>query len=94
MAAMHALMYHGIVDGAIGDDYYATNFTAHESFEAPRACSRDSVVLSLAEVHDHLREGRPLPRRAVHISFDDGYRNNLVAAEILQRHRLPWTLFP
>ena len=47
----------------------------------------------LAEVADHLAEGKPLPRRAVHVSFDDGYRNNLLAAEVLEHHRVPWTLF-
>jgi peptidoglycan/xylan/chitin deacetylase (PgdA/CDA1 family) len=92
---MRALMYHGIVDGDDCDDYYATNFTRVGDFEEQaRLLARHWTVLSLAEVHDRLRSGRPLPRRAVHISFDDGYRNNLVAAEILDRHRLPWTLFP
>ena len=92
---MRALMYHGIVDGDDCDDYYATNFTRVGDFEEQaRLLARHWTVLSLAEVLDRLRSGRPLPRRAVHISFDDGYRNNLVAAEILDRHRLPWTLFP
>jgi peptidoglycan/xylan/chitin deacetylase (PgdA/CDA1 family) len=92
---MRALMYHGIVDGDDCDDYYATNFTRVGDFEEQALqLARHWAVLSLAEVHDHLRSGHPLPGRAVHISFDDGYRNNLVAAEILDRHRLPWTLFP
>jgi peptidoglycan/xylan/chitin deacetylase (PgdA/CDA1 family) len=27
------------------------------------------------------------------VTFDDGYRNNLLAAEILAKYRIPWTLF-
>ena len=49
--------------------------------------------MSLAEIHDHFREGAPLPPRAVHVSFDDGFASTMVAAEILAEHRVPWTLF-
>ena len=49
--------------------------------------------MSLAEIDEHLRGGLPLPDRAVHISFDDGFANTLVAAEVLEHHRVPWTLF-
>jgi peptidoglycan/xylan/chitin deacetylase (PgdA/CDA1 family) len=50
-------------------------------------------VISLDEVLDHLVEGRPFPARAVHLSIDEGYLGTLEAAELLDRNRLPWTLF-
>jgi peptidoglycan/xylan/chitin deacetylase (PgdA/CDA1 family) len=50
-------------------------------------------VVSLDEVLDHLAEGQPLPAHAVHLSIDQGYVGTLVAAELLERYRLPWTLF-
>jgi glycosyltransferase involved in cell wall biosynthesis/peptidoglycan/xylan/chitin deacetylase (PgdA/CDA1 family) len=43
-------------------------------------------VIPLAELATALREGRPLPRRAVVLTIDDGYRDNAeVALPILRR---------
>lgn len=50
-------------------------------------------VLPLDEAAQRLREGT-LPRRALAITFDDGYADNrTIAAEVLRRHRLPCTFF-
>lgn len=50
--------------------------------------------LTLVELAQALRHGQPLPQRAVVITIDDGYRDNLtVAAPLLEHYGYPVTLF-
>jgi peptidoglycan/xylan/chitin deacetylase (PgdA/CDA1 family) len=50
-------------------------------------------VISLQSLTQALRQGR-LPRRAVVITFDDGYADNLLTAKpLLEKHHLPATVF-
>ena len=52
------------------------------------------VVVDLDAVIAHYREGAPLPEGAVLITFDDGYRDNLVnAAPVLAKHGYPGVQF-
>jgi peptidoglycan/xylan/chitin deacetylase (PgdA/CDA1 family) len=52
------------------------------------------VPVSLDAVRDHYLDGSPLPARAVLITFDDGYRDNLLnAAPVLRRHGYPAVVF-
>ncbi len=51
-------------------------------------------VVGLDDVLSHYRDGRPLPPRAVLITFDDGYRDNLEnALPILERHGFQAVMF-
>ncbi len=51
-------------------------------------------VIPLEEAVARLVDGRPLPRRAAAITFDDGYRDNLtLAVPMLERLGLPATFF-
>jgi peptidoglycan/xylan/chitin deacetylase (PgdA/CDA1 family) len=52
------------------------------------------VTVDLDAVLAHYLEGAPLPSGAVLITFDDGYRDNLVnAAPVLRRHGYPAVQF-
>jgi peptidoglycan/xylan/chitin deacetylase (PgdA/CDA1 family) len=53
---------------------------------------RGYVGLTLAEA-ERRRTSRTLPARTVVFTFDDGYRSTLRAAEILDRHSYPATVF-
>ena len=56
--------------------------------------SLDYTVVNLAAVLDYYADGKPLPPRAVLITFDDGYHDNLDnAARVLSKYGYPAVLF-
>lgn len=55
---------------------------------------REFEVLPLGEIVDRIAAGEPLPRGACALSFDDGWRDNLIhALPVLVERRLPATVF-
>ena len=50
-------------------------------------------VLPLPEAADAIHRGLSLPRNALAITFDDGYEDNLAAAQMLARHGLSATFY-
>ncbi|MCE5336072.1 MAG: polysaccharide deacetylase family protein [Desulfobacteraceae bacterium] len=48
---------------------------------------------SLQEVERYAQDISKAPRHWVHLSFDDGYRNNLIVARYLEESGIPWSLF-
>jgi len=90
-AILTILIYHRVMPQAdplrIGEAD-AELFDRHMAF-----LSRHFAVLPLLEAVNGLKRGS-LPRRACCITFDDGYADNLtVALPILERYRLPATVF-
>lgn len=85
------LIYHRVLpesDPLRPGEIAATHFMRQMEFLA-----RYFNVLPLREAVQRLRAGR-LPRRACCITFDDGYADNLtVALPILEKYRLPATVF-
>lgn len=59
-----------------------------------RLLRRWATVVPLGQALDDLAAGRPLPPRAVALTFDDGYRDNATfAAPLLAAAELPATFF-
>lgn len=68
----------------------------------PRTFARQCAILahcgyrtvSLAEAQGHFLGGRPLPRKSLWLTFDDGYADNwFYAFPVLQKYKLKATIF-
>ena len=92
------LMYHRIASGGASDARapFAPNlelFVAEQEFEKQIAwLARNHNCLRLDEAVMLLKQ-RKLPRRSVVVTFDDGYRDNLLALPVLERYRVPATIY-
>jgi peptidoglycan/xylan/chitin deacetylase (PgdA/CDA1 family) len=88
-------MYHSIPNPATVPWIDPRNTMTPECFERQMAfLSRARNVVSLTALADMLDGGHDPDPGTVVITFDDGYRDTLeVAAPILERYRLPATLF-
>jgi peptidoglycan/xylan/chitin deacetylase (PgdA/CDA1 family) len=82
----HIFCYHGLVDEK-SDRRLERNFHTIRAFEKHVALLR----WMRGVLPDELLVQRRMPSYL--ITFDDGYRNNLIAAELLAKYRMPWILF-
>lgn len=91
------LAYHRIVDHrASGFVGFVGNVSASpaEFAEQMEWAARRFSAVTLDDVADAVTRGTPLPNRALLITFDDGYRDNLeMATPILERCGLPAASF-
>lgn len=89
------LMYHRVIRDPRDDPYGTGMCVQLRHFEQQLAYLRHSfTVLPVQEVVQRLVRGEPLAPGTVSITFDDGYLDNLqVAAPVLERHGLPWSLY-
>lgn len=89
------LMYHSVVNDEIAAYIDPNNSIAVEQFETQlKFLKKHCNVISFSEMVEHIQENEPLPERAAVITFDDGYRDNLtLAAPLLEKYKLPATLF-
>ena len=90
-------MYHHIAPGAATrPPRFRPNlelFVAEEEFEKQiRYVAANHACLSLDEAVELLGRNK-LPRRSVVVTFDDGYRDNLLAVPILERYNVPATIY-
>ncbi len=92
---LRILAYHGICDDrAAGEPWVPPYFVRASAFADQLAyLQRHTSVLPLSRAIGALERGT-LPHRAVSITFDDGYANNLqVGYPLLEKHGLPATIF-
>lgn len=90
-------MYHHLAPGpAVRQARFRPNlelFVAEEEFEKQiRHVAAHYECLSVDEAVQALQSGR-LPRRTVVVTFDDGYRDNLLAVPILKRYNVPAAIY-
>jgi glycosyltransferase involved in cell wall biosynthesis/peptidoglycan/xylan/chitin deacetylase (PgdA/CDA1 family) len=85
------LMYHAFTDSGEEDRFVmpAKSFATQMRLLALLRYR----VIGLEQLAAALRDGDPLPKRAVVITIDDGYRDNLEIFPILRRHRFAATIF-
>ena len=88
-------MYHSVAPDDAARYIEPGNRVDPRSFERQMAfLAAERRVLALSELMAEIAAGRTPPAGTVCITFDDGYRDHLtVAAPILERYRLPATLF-
>jgi peptidoglycan/xylan/chitin deacetylase (PgdA/CDA1 family) len=84
------LVYHGVVERRV-DARVEENFHLLADFRAHLALLRRCPVVSLEELDEPSSASRMMPLSA--ITFDDGFANNLLAAELLYEAKLPATVF-
>ena len=89
---LRVVCYHGVVGGDRSDDAYRyRNTVSVAQFRRQLATlSRHFSPVSAGDVLDWVERGTRLPDSAVLVTFDDGYRNNLVhALPELERYGVP-----
>ncbi len=85
------LMYHRVTE--LPNDPYLLAVTPERFAEHLEVIRRHSFPMPLQQLVGALRDGR-VPNRAVAITFDDGYADNLDQAKpLLERYAVPATIF-
>ncbi len=96
-SALRILGYHRVcdlTDDPLRGDPNVISATPRGFAEQMRLLARHYTPVGLPEVHASLKDGRPLPPRAVLVTFDDGYRDFLTHAwPILKSYAIPVVLF-
>ncbi|MDR0609739.1 MAG: polysaccharide deacetylase family protein [Planctomycetaceae bacterium] len=90
------LCYHSVVsDNSPQNDARTRIAVTITNFEEQlKELRKHWTPVSLTQIRNAVDQKIPLPDRAVHVSFDDGYKNNLTfAAPLLARYEIPATIF-
>src|SRR5581483_785308 len=92
---LRILCYHGVCEDRLSKEPWMPGyFVTQTAFDQQlRYLSRNTQVLTLSEAVARLQAGE-LPPRAVSLTFDDGYANNLdIAYSVLKKYNVPATVF-
>ncbi len=86
------LMYHSVEDSQIMGETYVFAWQFREQMKYLR--DRKYNIVSVGELADMIKGGKPLPHNVVAVTFDDGNVNNyLNAFPILKEYKIPATIF-
>jgi peptidoglycan/xylan/chitin deacetylase (PgdA/CDA1 family) len=85
------LMYHSLNASKVGHYAAVEPSTFYEQIKFIK--ENGYKVIPLSEYCRLLREGEKPPRHTVVITFDDGYKDNLYAVEVLRQFGFPATIF-
>ena len=90
-----AVFYHAVSDAPMPHVRNLYPIVPVDAFEdALRYLKANYNLITYEQLHAHILEGAPLPPRAVHLSFDDGYAECFsVVRPILKKHDIPCTFF-
>jgi peptidoglycan/xylan/chitin deacetylase (PgdA/CDA1 family) len=89
---IYILTYHGIVEER-KHDFWERNFTLRKDFEDHLRFFSKYQILSTAELTHYIETNTYPAKPSFYITFDDGYKNNLTASELLKKKNIPWSLF-
>jgi len=90
---IRVLCYHGIIKHK-KDKTLERIFHSVSEFQDHLRFLRSFRILSINELIDDITNQKIYSwKPTVVITFDDGYANTLIAAEILDKYHIPWTLF-
>lgn len=89
------VMYHRVIADARLDPFSLGMCVSHAHFDEQIGyLRREFSPIGMSQAISLLEQGRPLPDRAVSVTLDDGYLDNLEhALPVLERHGMPATLF-
>lgn len=86
------IMYHDVVPGKKDVWFDLTTKEFEDEMAALKAAGAN--VVPLADVVAHLEDGKPLPEKAIALTFDDGTLGNYTEAwPVLNRYNYPATFF-
>jgi peptidoglycan/xylan/chitin deacetylase (PgdA/CDA1 family) len=87
------LFYHGVVDRFSDPILDAGLFLRIADFKSQLAFLKRFKILDMNELASEVSNKKISDKPAVVITFDDGFANNLIAADILSSLRIPWCIF-
>lgn len=96
--SLRILMYHRVCDPDAAEFFgMKANVSATPSGFAAQIdyLSKHYNIISIDDCLSWIYDAEPLPPRAIMITFDDGYRDNLTeATPVLAERKIPFLLFP
>ena len=89
------LIYHAVSDRSLPYvDHIYPPVTTIRFEEALKYLKKNFTIITYDQLHAHRIGGKPLPDRALHLSFDDGYVEcYTLVRPLLIKHKIPCTFF-